>query len=128
MTGQSNHQADIGSILEFRVSNLEGMVSEIRSAVKGIDGSLKILAALEARHAQTSDAVARAFAELKDHEDRLRTAEADMPTMRLVRNWVIAGVIGCTSMVGVAVAGLVIVSAKAQQAEVQQKVQQQVPR
>lgn len=108
-----------GSILEFRVSNLETMVSEIRSAVKGIDGSLKILAALEARHAQTSDAVARAFNEIKDHETRLRTAESDLPTMRLVRNWVIAGVIGCVSMVGVATASLVIVSAKAQQAQVE---------
>lgn len=123
MTGQSNQQADMhpGSVLEFRVSNLEVMVGEIRSAVKGIDGSLKILAALEARHAQTSDAVARAFTELKDHEDRLRSAESDLPTMRLVRNWVIAGVIGCTSMVGVAAAGLVIVSAKAQPPTVQQQ-------
>lgn len=107
------------SILEFRVSNLESMVGEIRSAVKSIDGSLKVLASLEARHIQTSDAVGRAFAEIKDHETRLRTAEADMPTMRLVRNWVIAGVIGCVSMVGVATASLVIVSAKTQQAQVE---------
>ena len=114
MTARNNLEEEaMASVLEFRVSNLEGMVGEIRTAVKSIDGSLKTLASLEARHAQTSDAVGRAFTELKDHEDRLRSAEADLPTMRLVRNWVIAGVIGCTSLVGVAVAGMVIVASKA---------------
>ncbi|MDP3425485.1 MAG: hypothetical protein Q8S32_17225 [Burkholderiaceae bacterium] len=117
MTAKNNHEEEgMASILEFRVSSLEAMVGEIRSAVKSIDSSLKVLASLEARHAQTSDAVARAFAELKDHEDRLRIAEADMPTMRLVRNWVIAGVIGCTSLVGVSVAGMVTIASRTQSA------------
>lgn len=106
-------------VLEFRVTNLEGMVGEIRSAVKSIDGSLKTLAALEAHHSETRASVGRAFTDINDHEDRLRKVEADLPTMRLVRNWVIAGVLGCTSLVGVAVAGMVIVSSRADQVEIQ---------
>ncbi len=108
-------------VLEFRVTTLEGMVGEIRSAVKSIDGSLKTLAALEAHHSETRASVSRAFTDIEDHETRLRGIEADLPTMRLVRNWVIAGVLGCASLVGVAVAGMVIVSAKAPQPVVQQQ-------
>lgn len=106
-------------VLEFRVSALETVVSEVRTAVKSIDASLKALTSLEIHHNQTRDAVGRAFSNIKDHEERLREIEGDLPTMRLVRNWVIAGVLGCTSLVGVAVAGMVIVTSKAQQAAYQ---------
>ena len=107
------------NVLEFRISVLEGAVGEIKTAVKSIDTSLKTLTTLEVHHSQTRDAVGRAFSEIerlgggviKDHEDRLRGIEADLPTMRLVRNWVIAGVLSCTTMVGVALVGMVIVSA-----------------
>lgn len=128
-----NNQAEVpmppdDNVLEFRVSVLEGAVGEIKTAVKSIDTSLKTLTTLEVHHSQTRDAVGRAFSEIKrledgdikDHEDRLRGIEADLPTMRLVRNWVITGVLGCTSLVGVAVAGMVIVSAKAPQPAIQQ--------
>lgn len=98
-------------VFEFRLSTLEGVVGEIKTAVKSIDGSLKMLASLEASHAQTREALSRAFSDIDDHEARLRRAEADLPTMRLVRNWVVAGVIGCVAMVGAAVVGMVIVNA-----------------
>lgn len=97
-------------VLEFRVSALETVVGEVRTAVKSIDASLKALTSLEIHHNQTRESVGRAFIDIEDHEARLRLVENDLPTMRLVRNWVIAGVIGCTSLVGVAVAGMVIVS------------------
>lgn len=104
------------NVLEFRVSSLETMVGEVRSAVKSIDASLKTLTSLEIHHNQTRDAVGRAFHDIEDHETRLRKMEDDMPTMRLVRNWVVAGVIGCTSLVGVAVVGMVIVTSKSESA------------
>ena len=112
----------VEKVLEFRVTSLEKVVSEVSSAVKSIDSSLKTLTSLEIHHNQTRDAVGRAFTNIEDHETRLRGIEADLPTMRLVRNWVIAGVIGCVSMVGAAAAGMVIVSGKAQQPAVQQQV------
>lgn len=133
-TAKNNHALEADGmenekVLEFRVSALETVVGEVRTAVKSIDASLKALTSLEIHHNQTRDAVGRAFTEIKrledgdikDHEERLRLVENDLPTMRLVRNWVIAGVVGCVSMVGVAVAGLVIVSAKSQPPAIQQK-------
>ena len=121
MTARNNpadKEEDMGDekVLEFRLSSLEKVVSEVSSAVKSIDNSLKTLTSLEIHHNQTRDAVGRAFTNIKDHEDRLREIEGDLPTMRLVRNWVIAGVIGCTSLVGVAVASMVIIASKAQTA------------
>lgn len=95
-------------ILEYRVSQLEGAIGEIKSAVKSIDASLQSLARLEARHAETRDALERAFdgikelkdVDIKDHETRLREIEENMPTVKLVRNWVITGVLGVLAMSG----------------------------
>lgn len=98
---------DEKTVLEFRVSALEGVVSEIKLAVKSIDQSLQTLARLEERHAETRDGLERAFGEIKDHEDRIRSVESDMPTMRLIRNWIVSGVLGTLGLVGVAVAKLV---------------------
>ena len=130
MTARNNpagKDEDMGveKVLEFRVTSLEKVVSEVSSAVKSIDSSLKTLTSLEIHHNQTRDAVGRAFTNIEDHEGRLREIESDLPTMRLVRNWVIAGVLGCTSLVGVAVAGMVIISSKTQPAVYAQPVPRQ---
>lgn len=54
-----------------------------------------------------TDSIARSWRSLEDHETRLRTVEADMPTLRLIRNWVVAGALGTLAMVGVAAARLI---------------------
>lgn len=97
-------------VLEFRVATLEGAVMEIKTAVRSIDTSLQTLARLEAHHSETRDALSRAFADIGDHENRLRDIEAEMPTMRMIRNWVVAGVLGVVSMTGAALIGLVVMS------------------
>ncbi len=88
---------------DFRITALESTVSEVKDAVKSIDQSLKTLASLEVRHAETRDALGRAFSNIEDHEKRLRQIEADMPTMRLIKGWVITGVVGCMGLVGMGV-------------------------
>lgn len=88
---------------DFRISALETAVSEVKEAVKSIDQSLKTLASLEVRHGETRDALGRAFDQLKEIDGRVRRIEQDMPTMRLVKGWVISGVVGCMGLVGMAV-------------------------
>jgi chromosome segregation ATPase len=95
-------------VLEYRVATLEGAVVEIKSAVKSIDSSLQTLAKLEVHHTETRDSMARAFMELTDHETRVRAIEAEMPTMKMIRNWVVAGVVGVVSMMGAALVTLMI--------------------
>ncbi len=116
-----------GEILYSRVSErvtaLEVVVQEVKIAVQSIDSSLKILAALEVKHEETRNGLNRAFQEIEDHEGRIRamelsapkkgderisSIESEMPTLKLVRGWVITGVLGILSILGVAVVSLII--------------------
>lgn len=98
------------SVTDLRIENLEEAVGEIKQAVRSIDTSLQTLARLEVHHAETRDSITRAFAEINDHETRMRVLEEDAPTMRMIRTWVLAGVVGVVAMVGTAIVGLVIVT------------------
>lgn len=91
------------SVLEYRVASLEAVVREVKDAVKSIDTSLQTLARLEARHSETRESLSRAFTDIEDHEKRIRILEADMPTVRMIRNWVIGGMTSCVGLVGIAV-------------------------
>jgi hypothetical protein len=95
-------------VIEIRVATLEAAVGEIKTAVNSIDGSMKAIVRLEEHHAHTRDSVNRAFSELSDHETRLRALENDAPSMRLVRGWVLAWVLGIVAIVCVAIIALVI--------------------
>jgi len=95
-------------VMEYRLSALESSVGEIRSAVKSIDASLQILSRLEQRHAETRDGLERAFSELADHETRVRVIEAEQPTTKLIKGWVIGGIVGGLSMMGIALVKLVV--------------------
>lgn len=94
-------------VIEFRVSALENTVARIGAAVESIDDSLKILTSLEVKHAETREALHRCFAEIKDvkedHEDRIRAVESEMPTVKMVRNWIVTGVVCVVSVAGIMV-------------------------
>ena len=103
----------------------DARIERVEEAVVGINESLKLLSKLEERHQNTADGLRRAFVEIKevqerkadqhqldDHEARLRTIEADMPLLREIKRWVIAGVLGIIALVGIALVSLVVVSAR----------------
>jgi len=102
----------IDDVTDFRLKALEDSMGRIGAAVDGINGSLVALTRLEERHMETRQGLERAFAAIKEaREDgaaavkearetsakdrdatneRLRLVELEMPTLRLVRGWVIA--------------------------------------
>lgn len=90
-------------VLEFRLSVVEKTIVKIEQGVDSIADSLQTLARIEAHQSNTADAVTRCVAALESHDERLRHLESEVPITRLVRNWVIAGVIGVVALVGVAV-------------------------
>lgn len=94
--------SESSDLIEYRIANLEGAVSEIKLAVKSIDASLQVLARLEVHHAETRDSLSRVFADIEDKDRRLRVLEAEAPTTRLIQRWVVGGVIGVVSLVGIA--------------------------
>ncbi len=96
------------AVLDVRVTNLEKVVERVSSAVESIDESLKTLTRLDVKHDETRTGLGRAFISLEDHEKRMRLIEEEMPTVKLARGWVVAGVIGIVGMLGMAMLHLVM--------------------
>lgn len=96
------------AVLDVRVTNLEKVVERVSTAVESIDESLKTLTRLDVKHDETRDGLGRAFISLEDHEKRMRVIEAEMPTIKLGRGWLFAGVIGVIGLLGTAIVHLVL--------------------
>ena len=73
----------------------------IESTLKAVSENLITLSHLEQKHVETKDALARAFNSVGDLNNRMREVESEMPTLKLIRAWVIAGVIGILGLLGV---------------------------
>lgn len=84
-----------GSLTQYRLGMIEKTLEAIRD-------NLTQLAQLEQKHIETREAVGRAFEQIESHDTRLRNVEQEMPTLKLVRGWVVSGVIGIVGLLGVA--------------------------
>lgn len=82
----------------------------IEETLKAIRDSLNTLAALEQKHLQTREAIERAFANMQKIDERVRKIEHEMPTLTLVRKWVIGGIIGIISLLGITIFKLFSIS------------------
>ena len=80
----------------------------IENAIKAMADGINKLANLEQRHTETRESLERAFKTLEKHDTRIRAVEQEMPTMKLTRGWIVAGVVGVFAMVGVGIMKLVI--------------------
>jgi hypothetical protein len=80
-------------VIEWRLSQLE----EDR---KRIADALDLIVRLEHRHEETREGFARTQKIMEDVETRVRAVEAVMPLVKLTSNWVIVGVLGILSLVG----------------------------
>ena len=88
--------SEAADITSYRLDRIEATLSNIAE-------TLERLAALEQKHLETRDAVGRAFDAIGGHEGRLRSAELELETLKLVRSWVISGVLGIVGLLAVAV-------------------------
>lgn len=80
----------------------------IEKTLASISESLRQLTTLEQKHIETREAMGRAFDTIRDQDDRLRVIEAEIPTMKLVRGWVVAGMVGTCGLSGVALFKLIV--------------------
>lgn len=94
------HHHSSGELTQYRLGMIE-------KTLEAISENLQQLAQLEQKHLETREALNRAFAEIKNQDDRVRTLEIEMPTLKLIRGWVIAGVLGCAGLLGVTLFKLV---------------------
>lgn len=87
-------QSPNSEIMQYRIDQIE-------ASLVSISKSLEKLTSLEARHVETREALERAFNAIKDTETRVRVIEMELPTLKLIRGWVLAGVISCASLLGI---------------------------
>lgn len=90
---------------------MKAIAAEVRDNSKEIAQALQnlcmLMSKMESSHTSLESAVTRAFNDLEDHELRMRVIENEMPTVKLTRNWMVAGVIGVVGLVGLALIELV---------------------
>lgn len=123
--------------MEYRLSRLESDQGDLKDAVQSINESLQALVRLEERHAETREALSRAFGEIKENsnmiravemvthqspchtvsghaveikkiDSRLTAVELAIPGLVEARSWVVKAILGLVFVVGVSVVGLVI--------------------
>lgn len=118
--GNNNEQ-----VISFRLNAIERVLS-------GLSDSMRQLVTLEQKHIETRESLGRAFSRIDEHEKRVReieqcqtmtsiavdrmdpidtrvsAIEAEMPTLKLIRGWVITGVLGILSIAGMALFGLIL--------------------
>lgn len=91
-----------------RLTRLETVVERIEEAIQGIRDSFAALTRLEERHAETREALGRAFEGIEKMDERVRAVETEMPSLKQVKQWVYSGVGFTVATVGAAVIYLVV--------------------
>jgi hypothetical protein len=90
---------------------MKTIAAEVRDSSKEISEALQslciLMSKMESSHTTLESSVKRAFDDLADHETRMRVVEGEMPTVKLTRNWTIAGAVGIVGLVGMALLELI---------------------
>lgn len=90
---ETNPAAAPDALTQYRLTMIE-------KTLQAISENLTKLASLEQKHIETREAIERAFNALEKHDTRIKSIETEMPTLQLVRGWVITGVVGILGLVG----------------------------
>ena len=91
-----------------RLRAVETSMDELKRAVAQVAEAINKLVLIEERSLEARRSIDRAFETLKDHEQRLRDVEEQMPLLVETRRWVVLGVLAGLSMMGVGLAKLLI--------------------
>ena len=97
---------------EARIAVLERNCDELKEAIFQIRDALQSLVRLEEQHMETKAALTRVFVQCEKIETRMVEIEKVIPGLVELRRWVVAGMLGTLSVVGVSLIGLVVVVAR----------------
>ncbi len=105
-------------VTHYRLQAMENAVMELRTAHKSIAESLQQLVLLERAHAETRDAITRAWKQIELNAEsiravddqiperlaeRLRAVESDLPMLRKTSGWVTTALLAAAAATGVLV-------------------------
>lgn len=106
-THQAPHTSD--PLTAYRLAMLEDTMRQVADTLTKMASLDQRI--LDAQNAQT--AMRDEWANKDgDKERRLRAIEVEMPTLKLIRGWVISGVIACASLLGLTLYQVATVGAK----------------
>lgn len=110
--------------MSARLEAIQGYIGEIKERLEVMGNALTNLTRLESQHSQHSEALSRAFGEIRLLQDRVTKVEREMPGLIEMRKWVVLGVVSGIGMVMVALFKLAIVDPAEQQEQITQAVVQ----
>lgn len=93
---QAQAHTESAALIVYRLSQIERTLASL------VEQNARLIT-LEQRLLETREALDRAFKAQKEHDTRVRAIEADMPTLRMVRGWVIAGMLAVIAASGTVV-------------------------
>lgn len=100
------------NVLAERIERIGDDVAAIKAEMQRIAAGMERIARLEERHATHNDALTRAFTRVEQIEQRLVKLEVEVPITRMVRGWVISGVIGVVGLLGTQLVAVIFFAAK----------------
>jgi len=102
-------------LIEHRLTAVESALTKVAQAIEDIAASTRLIAQLELKHAETRDALERAFGEIAKHKSecdridgRLRDVEMEIPSLTEMRMKFDKALYSIVGLVGVALVGLVL--------------------
>ena len=95
---------------EARLSVVENAVVRIENAVDKIADALTILTKIDAKHEAAAADIADNASYVRNVDARLQKVEKVIPPLVEMRSWIVKGVMGVISVVGLALLGLIIVN------------------
>lgn len=79
----------------------------IERTLESMADNIKALTTLEQKHLETRESLNRCFAMIEQVEHRTRSIELELQTLKMVRSWIIAGVLGVMGILGTSLVRLI---------------------
>lgn len=98
-----------------RLEAIQGSIGEIKERLDTMGAALVNLTRLETLHTQHSEALGRAFTEIRLVQERSERMEREMPGLIEMRKWIVTGVVAGLAMILGALFKLAIVDPSLQQ-------------
>jgi septation ring formation regulator EzrA len=115
--GDTTHErsGEMTQTMEARLTAVEKDQAEFRQVVREIRDissrqadSLEKLVRLEERHAESREALSRAFTEIEKHDAAIHEIKIAMPPLIEMRKWLASGMIGTIAIVFIALIAMVL--------------------
>jgi len=96
-------------VIDAKLEHMSKDLARMSGAVDGVNAGMQTLGRVEQAQQHMLDMLKDGATRMGDHEARIQTIEREMPGLRELRRYVIAGVLAGVGMIGVALVKLVIV-------------------